>query len=77
MTIQEIKHPTQAQYDWADLNMMRLEKKTISDYRVKVLNEIGVEPEVEGTYLLSEVCQAIIFNYNFDELSKKGSFPNV
>lgn len=77
MTIQEIKHPTQSQYDWADLKMMRLEKKALEDLPVKVLNAVGVEPEVQGVYLLSEVCQAILFNFTFDEYAERKGFPGV
>lgn len=77
MTIQEIKHPTQAQYDWADLNMFRLERRALKDSPVKVLNAVGVEPEVEGVYPLSVVCQAIIANFTLDELAQRKGFPNV
>jgi hypothetical protein len=72
MTIQEIKYPTQALYDWADLNMFRLDKKALKDHVVNISNETGFEP-----HLLSVVCQAILFNFTFDEYSKKGEFPNV
>lgn len=66
MTYKEIKYPTQARYDWADLNMMRLEKNKISDITLNIGGKL---------HLLSEVCQAILFNYKFEEYSKKGEFP--
>jgi hypothetical protein len=71
MTIQEIKHPTQTLYDWADLNMFRLEKKALKDHVVNVSNETGFEP-----HLLSVVCQAILFNFSFEEMvNKPKGFP--
>jgi hypothetical protein len=71
MTIQEIKYPTQDLYDWADLNMFRLERKSIKDHVVKVSNETGFEP-----HLLSVVCQAIIANFSFEEMmQKQKGFP--
>jgi len=77
MQIEKIKNPTQTQYDWADLNMMRLERNQIKDTAVNVIYGFGTGEETSKKFPLSHICQAIIFNYSFDELSKKGSFPNV
>lgn len=63
MKIEEIKNPTQVQFDWADLNMMRLEKKAIRDYPMEILN--GTKKEL---YPLSAVCEAVITNYKLVEL---------
>lgn len=77
MQIEKIKNPTKTQYDWADLTMRKLERNQMEDTFVNVIQGFGTGEETLEKFSLSEICQAIIFNYNFEEYSQRQGFPNV